>query len=70
MIRSAVHCGQAIHRPHWFPLPAFLMKAVVGEMSTLLLDGQRAVPRKALEHGFTFHYPDIDSALQEIAGKA
>lgn len=62
--------GRAIHRPHWFPLPAFLMKAVVGEMSTLLLDGQRAVPRKALEHGFTFHYPDIESALQEIAGKA
>ncbi|MFX3635120.1 MAG: TIGR01777 family oxidoreductase [Candidatus Pristimantibacillus sp.] len=61
--------GQAFRRPHWFPLPAFLMKAAVGEMSSLLLDGQRAVPRKALDLGFKFRYPDIDSAMKQLASQ-
>ncbi|MFF2091174.1 TIGR01777 family oxidoreductase [Paenibacillus sp. NPDC058174] len=60
--------GKAFHRPHWFPIPAFLMKTVLGEMSSLLLDGQRALPRKALELGFQFRYPDVDSAMKELAG--
>jgi len=59
--------GKAIGRPHWLPAPAFLMKAVLGEMSSLLLEGQRALPRKALEHGFTFKYPTIESALTQIS---
>ncbi|MUT68073.1 TIGR01777 family oxidoreductase [Paenibacillus sp. NEAU-GSW1] len=61
--------GRAYGRPHWFPVPAFLLKTVLGEMSSLLLDGQRAVPRKSLELGFQFRYNDIDSALQQLAGK-
>ncbi|GGG76646.1 TIGR01777 family oxidoreductase [Paenibacillus radicis (ex Gao et al. 2016)] len=60
--------GKAFHKPHWFPVPAFLMKTVLGEMSSLLLDGQRAIPRKALELGFQFRYPDVDSAMKELAG--
>jgi uncharacterized protein (TIGR01777 family) len=62
--------GRAIGRPHWLPAPAFLMKAVLGEMSSLLLDGQRAIPRKALEHGFTFKYPNIESAIKELTNKS
>ncbi|WP_042164316.1 TIGR01777 family oxidoreductase [Paenibacillus gorillae] len=60
--------GKAFHKPHWFPVPAFLMKTVLGEMSSLLLDGQRALPHKALELGFQFRYPDVDSAMKELAG--
>ncbi|MCM3628825.1 TIGR01777 family oxidoreductase [Paenibacillus glycanilyticus] len=61
--------GKAIGRPHWLPAPAFLMKALLGEMSSLLLEGQRALPRKALEHGFTFKYPTIESAMNQIGQK-
>ncbi|MCA0757417.1 TIGR01777 family oxidoreductase [Paenibacillus sp. N4] len=61
--------GKAMYRPHWFPVPAFAMRLLLGEMSTLLLDGQRAVPRKALEHGFVFHYPTLDEAMKELAGR-
>lgn len=60
--------GKAMGRPHWFPVPAFLMRTLFGEMSTLLLDGQRAIPRKALDNGFTFLYPTVDSAMQELLG--
>ncbi|BBH24778.1 epimerase [Paenibacillus baekrokdamisoli] len=61
--------SQAMSRPHWFPVPAFLLKTVLGELSLLLLEGQRAVPRKALEHGFTFRYPTIEIAMKELVGK-
>lgn len=56
--------GRAFGRPHWFPVPAALMRLLFGEMSTLLLDGQRALP-----NGYVFRYPDVDSALRELAGK-
>ncbi|TCN00659.1 hypothetical protein EV294_101107 [Paenibacillus sp. BK033] len=59
--------GTAFGRPHWLPTPAFLLKAVLGEMSSLLLEGQRALPRKALENGFAFNYPTIDSAMKQLS---
>ncbi|MGO4543581.1 TIGR01777 family oxidoreductase [Paenibacillus sp. 2TAB23] len=60
--------GKAMGRPHWFPVPAFVMRTLFGEMSTLLLDGQRAYPRKSVDHGFTFRYPTVDSAMNELVG--
>ncbi|MFC5648317.1 TIGR01777 family oxidoreductase [Paenibacillus solisilvae] len=60
--------GRALGRPHWFPVPAFILKTVLGELSLLLLEGQRAVPRKAMEHGFTFSYPTIESAMAPLVG--
>lgn len=54
------------HRPHWFPVPSFLVQKLVGEMSTLVLDGQKVLPRKALEHGFKFKYPSLKEALEEL----
>ena len=59
--------GRAFGRPHWFPVPAALMRLMFGEMSTLLLDGQRAMPKRALEHGYKFCYPTLDSALRQLA---
>ncbi|MFD1957355.1 TIGR01777 family oxidoreductase [Paenibacillus thailandensis] len=65
--------GRAIARvegkPHWLPIPAFALKAALGEMSTLLLDGQRVIPEQALAHGFTFRYPEIDDAVKALLGK-
>jgi len=61
--------GRAMKRPHWFPVPAIMMKSLFGEMATLLLDGQRVLPRKVMEHGFTFRYPTIAAAASELAGR-
>ncbi len=58
--------GKAIKRPYWFPTPAFLLRTVLGEMSILVLAGQKAVPDKLKETGFKFQYPDIASALEQI----
>lgn len=61
--------GRALHRPAFMPLPGFALKLALGEASSVLLTGQRAVPEKALALGYTFQYPEIDAALADILGR-
>jgi uncharacterized protein (TIGR01777 family) len=57
--------GRALHRPSWLAVPAFALRIVFGEMaSVMLVAGQRVVPKRALEQGFTFQHPAISSALE------
>jgi uncharacterized protein (TIGR01777 family) len=58
--------GRVTHRPHWFPVPALLLRFVLGEMSTLVLTGPKAMPRKLLDHGFVFAFPKLEGALRDI----
>ena len=58
--------ARALHRPAVLPVPAWALRLVLGEMSALLLDGQRATPRRALEQGFRFRYPSLDQALSNL----
>ncbi len=58
--------GAVLGRPAFLPVPAFLMKALLGEMSTVLLDGQRMIPRRLEQAGFVFQYPEIGMALQDL----
>ena len=58
--------GRALRRPSWFPLPGFVMRAMFGEVSTLLLEGQRAAPRRLLELGYPFRFPTLESALRDL----
>ena len=61
--------GKAMRRPSWLPVPGFLMRLLMGEMAEeLLLSGQRVVPKRLLEAGYEFQYPEAKSALQEILG--
>lgn len=48
------------------PVPAWLLRAVLGELSQLLVDGQRVVPTKALCRGFKFRYRDVSAALEQL----
>ncbi|WP_019414569.1 TIGR01777 family oxidoreductase [Paenisporosarcina sp. TG20] len=58
--------GQVLNRPHWIPVPAFALKLVLGDKSQLVLEGQRVIPEKLLTHGFTFAFPDLTNALENI----
>ena len=60
--------AQVLKRPYWFPTPAFGLKLLLGEMSTLVLDGQRAIPRKLLESGYVYRYPQLHPALENLFG--
>lgn len=56
--------ARAMRRPAWFALPRPLLVGVLGDMAReLMLASQRAVPAKALDHGFEFRLPEIDAAL-------
>jgi len=61
--------GQVMGRPSFMPAPGFALKAVLGEMAELLLTGQRQVPARLQEMGFSFKYPDLASALRNLLGK-
>lgn len=58
--------GTVLHRPSWLPVPAFILRAGLGELATLLLTGQHVQPTVALRGGYSFTYPTLESALREI----
>ncbi len=61
--------GKVLGRPSFMPVPAFAMKILFGEMSTVLLDGQRVLPSNLESAGFTFDFPNLEPALQNLLGK-
>lgn len=58
--------GKVMQRPSWLPVPSFVLQLIFGEMSEVLLDGQRAVPKKLLEAGYAFHHPKLDECLSAV----
>ncbi len=60
--------GKALHRPSFSPVPAIAIKALYGEMSEIVTEGQRAVPKRALAQGYAFKHPDLDEALASALG--
>lgn len=65
----AVVLGKVLGRPAWLPVPGFALRLALGEVATMVLDGQRALPRKLLDLGFKFRHPDAESALRDLLGK-
>ena len=59
-----------LHRPAIFKAPEWLLKCVLGEMSQLLLGGQRAYPEKATAIGYQFQYTDLDDAFNNLLNKS
>ena len=61
--------GRALGRPAIVPAPAFVLRLVLGELSGLLLGGQRALPTRLSAAGFRFRFTDLDAALEDILGR-
>ncbi len=58
--------GRVLHRPAFMPAPGFLIELILGEFGSVLLKGQRVIPRRLLEAGFQFQHPEIEAALRSI----
>ncbi len=58
--------GKVMKRPSFFVIPGFLMKLVLGEVSTVILDGQRVSSKKLERHGFSFKFPGLREALEDV----
>lgn len=58
--------GKALHKPSFMPAPGFMIKLVLGEFGSVILEGQRVIPRRLSENGFVFQFSNIEKALQDI----
>jgi uncharacterized protein (TIGR01777 family) len=58
--------SSVLHRLYWFPTPANLLRATLGEMSTLVVEGRYSQPKRLLELGYQFRFPTIEAALQDL----
>lgn len=58
-------CAQ-LHRPYWFPTPAFLLNLILGEMAVMLVFGRIVRPVRLLDSGFQFQYDRLDLALADV----
>ena len=57
--------GSALHRPAFMPVPKFAVSALRGgELADAVAGGARVFPRRALDRGYEFRYPDLDEALR------
>ncbi len=56
--------GKVMHRPSFARVPGFMLKILLGEMSDVLLTGQKAVPEKSISLGYRFRYPTLQEALE------
>ncbi len=58
--------GAALNRPGFMPAPAFMIKLLMGELGASLLQSQKAIPDNLQSGGFSFEFPDVVSALNDI----
>lgn len=61
--------ARAVHRPAFFRVPAFFLKAVLGDFSHELLDSKRIVSKRIAATGFAHRFPSLDAALADIVAR-
>jgi hypothetical protein len=58
--------ARALRRPFWFPTPAFLLRLMMGEKSTLVLNGCQIIPQRLQDLGFAYQFPSAEQALADL----
>jgi uncharacterized protein (TIGR01777 family) len=62
--------GRVLHRPAVLPVPGLAVQLLYGEMSTIVTTGQRVVPARLLESGYSFAHADLEPALRDVISSA
>ncbi len=62
----AASIGGVLRKPSWLPVPAFLLRLLLGEMSEVVLGGAKVLPRELLNAGFAFRFPELHAALRDL----
>jgi uncharacterized protein (TIGR01777 family) len=68
-VQVARALGRVLRRPALARVPAVALRLVLGEFADVALGSQRARPKRLLEAGFTFQFPDLEAALRQIVGR-
>ena len=61
--------GRVMRRPAFMRVPAFALRLLLGEMSIVSLEGQKAIPRRLQELGFAFRFPEAKAAMRDLLRK-
>ena len=62
--------GEVLRKPTLLPpVPGFMLRLIMGEFGNVLLKGQRVLPRKLQSLGFSFRFPTIKEALNDLLNK-
>jgi len=61
--------GQVMRRPALMPIPGWAVRLLLGEMATVVLGGQRVLPRRLSDLGFEFRFPEARAALCDLLSK-
>jgi uncharacterized protein (TIGR01777 family) len=70
MADFARELGQVLGRPSLFPVPAPVLKVMLGDGAAVVLEGQQVVPERLREKGFQYDCPDLTSALAAATSPA
>lgn len=62
--------GKTVNRPSWLPVPALALRVAFGELASVMTTGQHVTPKVALDGGYQFQFPRLDSALRSIVGRS
>lgn len=62
--------ADVLHRPYWFPTPAFLLRTFLGEMSVLIVEGRFSQPKRLTMSGYQYQFPGPREALADLLGKS
>jgi uncharacterized protein (TIGR01777 family) len=61
--------GRVLSRPAFLPAPGFGLKIAFGEMASILLEGQKVLPKKLLDTGYRFRFPELPGALEDLLAR-
>ena len=61
--------GRVMGRPSFIPVPEFAFRTMFGEVATVVVDGQRVIPKHLQELGYPFKFPELEPAIRNILEK-
>jgi uncharacterized protein (TIGR01777 family) len=71
-VRMSQFCqvlGDVLKRPSWLPVPPIALEILLGEGSKVVLEGQEVLPKALQALGFSYQYPQLQEALEDIVRK-
>jgi len=61
--------GHVLHRPAVVPVPGLAVQLLYGEMSSVVTTGQRVIPSRLTDAGYTFEHAELEGALRDVLGR-
>jgi uncharacterized protein len=58
--------GRALHRPSFMPTPKLMLRLALGKVASVVTNGQRVLPKRALGLGYAFKFPEIGAAMADV----